>query len=123
MKWVFVPVLIILTCLQTFTQWAIVLEFRLNRDYIAKTLCINKDRPAMKCGGHCQLMKRLAAEEKQNLPNESSYIGKIKLPLLWNEQHTLHFIPAPFLLQFTLPSRYIIASYTSPVFSIFHPPA
>jgi hypothetical protein len=123
MKWVFVPILIILTCLQTFAQWAIVLEFRINRDYIAKTLCINKDRPSMKCGGHCQLMKRLVAEEKQNLPNESGYVGKVRLPLLWNEQYTLPFIPALFLHNCPLASRHIISRYTSPVFPVFHPPA
>lgn len=48
-----------------------VLTYLLNQDYFATVLCINKDKPKMKCNGHCQV-KRMAEEsnEKQNQSKE-----------------------------------------------------
>ena len=34
------------------------LKFKLNQEYIAKVLCVNKSKPQMKCNGHCYLMKQ-----------------------------------------------------------------
>lgn len=45
--------------LQCFSKMLIVAEFYANRAYIVRTLCINRDRPALHCGGQCQLDKRL----------------------------------------------------------------
>jgi len=39
-------------------------EYVINYDYIAKVLCINKDKPELSCNGKCQLMKKL--EQQQN---------------------------------------------------------
>ena len=38
-------------------------EYALNYDYISKVLCINKDKPEMRCKGACQLMKKLQQQE------------------------------------------------------------
>src|SRR5215213_9084953 len=53
MKFILVPILMFLVATQ---------------DYIAKNLCENRARPKLKCGGKCQLMKKLAEEEKENAP-------------------------------------------------------
>ncbi|SEH55118.1 hypothetical protein SAMN02927937_00158 [Paenimyroides aquimaris] len=37
-----------------------VLEYVVFYDYIKNELCINKDRPELKCNGKCHLMKELA---------------------------------------------------------------
>ncbi len=48
----------------------IVAGFELNRDYIATTLCINRDKPQLHCNGKCYLMKKLkAAEENERKEN------------------------------------------------------
>lgn len=40
--------------------------FEMNREYIVKELCINKDKPQLHCNGKCYLMKKLKqAEEKE----------------------------------------------------------
>lgn len=65
MKRVVIPILILLMLAQTFSQWLIVLDYEINKDYIAKVLCENKNRPQLKCKGKCQMMKKLAEEEKQ----------------------------------------------------------
>ena len=47
----------------------IVANWWLNRDYVARVLCINRDKPQMHCNGKCHLAKQLraadAAEQKQ----------------------------------------------------------
>jgi hypothetical protein len=64
--------------LQLFSREAVVMSFELNREYIAKTLCENRDRPALNCNGQCYLAKKLkeqheredreTTERIQNLP-------------------------------------------------------
>lgn len=37
-------------------------EYCLRKDYIAKVLCINKEKPELKCNGKCHLTEQLKAE-------------------------------------------------------------
>ena len=49
-------------------MWA---DFVANNDYIAEVLCINKEKPKLKCGGKCYLMQKLnesKSEQEQELP-------------------------------------------------------
>ena len=34
-------------------------SFSVNQEWIAETLCVNRDRPEMDCDGHCVLMERM----------------------------------------------------------------
>jgi len=52
--------------LQCFSKMLIVAEFYSNRAYIVRTFCINRDRPALHCGGQCQLHKRLQHDTNDN---------------------------------------------------------
>ncbi len=44
----------------------IMTNFYLQQDFIAKTLCVNKDKPKMHCNGKCYLKKQLKKEEKKD---------------------------------------------------------
>lgn len=70
MKFVAVPILTLLIMTQVFSNWFVVLSFKLNQDYIAKNICENRYRPKLNCKGNCVLMKKLREEEKkeQNAP-------------------------------------------------------
>jgi len=49
----------------------IALDFYLNQDYIARTLCINKDKPELLCSGKCVLntmLEKSEESEKQKIP-------------------------------------------------------
>lgn len=59
-------------------------SFQMNRDYIAAYLCENKDRPEMKCGGKCYLMKQMAAAEQQDA----------EIPPLKHHFEVTFFVPA-----------------------------
>ncbi|RYY99583.1 MAG: hypothetical protein EOO11_04425, partial [Chitinophagaceae bacterium] len=57
--------LVLLVLLQSFSKWVIMADYAANRAFVARTLCENRDRPQARCGGRCQLMKRLAGAEKK----------------------------------------------------------
>jgi hypothetical protein len=51
-------------------QWSAVAYYQVNRDFIAKNLCVNRDKPMLNCNGQCYLSKQLkAAEEKEQKSN------------------------------------------------------
>ncbi|TCJ19627.1 hypothetical protein EPD60_00455 [Flaviaesturariibacter flavus] len=64
MKFLLVPILLLLVLVQSFGKWIILAEFRANQAWIAAKLCENRNRPQLKCRGKCQLMKRMAEEQK-----------------------------------------------------------
>ena len=65
----FIAILLIV-CVQSanFSRLFIFAGFELNRNYIAKNLCENRNRPWLHCNGKCFLMKKL----KQALEKEKS---------------------------------------------------
>lgn len=62
-------VLLLAFVAMTFSKAVIVVDFYANRDYIAKNLCENRDKPMMHCCGRCLLRKRLAAQDSQDKNN------------------------------------------------------
>ena len=68
------PILIILIMTQIFSKWIMIAEYNINRNYIARVLCENRNRPKLHCNGKCMLMKKMAEEE-----DRSSTPGTIKL--------------------------------------------
>lgn len=57
--------LILLMAVQTFSKWCLILEYQVNKDFIAKNLCINRAKPASCCQGKCYLNKKMASDESQ----------------------------------------------------------
>ena len=47
----------------------IVAAYYANKDYIAKNLCENRDKPQMHCEGKCCLKKKLAKDSKEQTPS------------------------------------------------------
>jgi hypothetical protein len=54
---------------QTFSKVLIMAEYQLNKDYIAKNLCVNRNKPKMHCNGRCHLMKKIKQEENKDQEN------------------------------------------------------
>lgn len=50
--------------IQVLSKSLVVLEYTFNKAAFAKN-CENKKRPQLKCGGKCQMMKKLKAEEEK----------------------------------------------------------
>ena len=121
MKLIAVTIFILLLLTQTFSKWFMVAGYTINKDYIAKNLCENRDKPKLLCNGKCQLAKKMAAEESS--PN-SSNSAVIKLPFseVWcNDISTT-------VVAFFTPDKplhnsfYLIKETSSFLSSIFRPP-
>jgi hypothetical protein len=122
MKFVLVPLLMLLILSQSFSKLFVVLEYNLNKDFIAKNLCINKAKPKLHCNGKCQMMKKLAEEEKQNSPNNSTTKIKIQEVLFSNEMNTTT-LPVIACITLSYNEDRPLVKLNSPVSPIFHPPA
>jgi hypothetical protein len=82
----FVTILFILIVgIQTFSKWVIILSYEINKDYITKNLCVNRNIPSSTCNGKCYLKKKLAADEDQQQPTgKPSFEKDIQLQLFLN---------------------------------------
>ncbi len=111
----------VLILLQPLSRMLLVMEYQVNKNYIATVLCVNKAKPLLKCEGKCQLIKGIKASENQenNLPvslkgaTELIYFCQEIPPVIFNlngpETDSGHTLYKPLL-------------FRSPVFAIFHPP-
>lgn len=124
MKFVLVPILIVLVFTQTFSKWLVVAEYNMNRNFIVKNLCVNKAKPKLHCNGKCQMMKRLAEEEKQNSSNSSNGPSKSKLQeLVFRNEISKPTLPLLTYVKLRYNEEPPILKHDSPVCSIFHPPS
>ena len=51
--------------LPNLTKIGILIDFNINRDFIAAVLCINKEKPMTMCNGKCYLSEQLKKAEEQ----------------------------------------------------------
>jgi hypothetical protein len=65
LKYLITILLILVVALQTFSKWIVLLNYKINEDYIAKNLCENQKNPISCCRGKCYLGKQLAKDENQ----------------------------------------------------------
>lgn len=121
MKALFTYLLIVLMLAQSLLRLGIYVDFKLHQEYIARVLCVNRDKPILACNGQCQLQERLQRTDAQDedLPNSRS------------ERHELHlFCVIPLDLDWQPAYRDPVVqavAYRSPfsvawLQSVFHPP-
>jgi hypothetical protein len=122
MKLILVSALMALVFTHTFSKWMVVVEYNLNKDFIAKNLCVNKAKPKLHCKGKCQMMKKLAEEEKQNSTENNSTKIKMQELVFSNEIHK-PVVPIPVRAKRSYNEDSPVSEYNSPLTSIFHPPS
>jgi len=66
--------------LPTISPWGTIAYFHLNREYIAKVLCENRQRPELKCNGRCYLARQLKQQEDNKDKETASRV--LNLPVL-----------------------------------------
>ena len=93
----------------------------MNRNFIARNLCINKAKPKFHCNGKCQMMKRLAQEEKHDTRNNSN-LPKIRVQeqVFTDKINKLTFASLNYIIV-SYNEHPVIVKYEAPVSSIFHP--
>ena len=81
MKRFFASILIALIVLIQCTEFLVYVSFKLNQNYIAQNLCVEKDLPESTCKGCCQLKKRV--REQQNHKEEVPVTAEHKNELVY----------------------------------------
>lgn len=69
-------ILIFFLSFQSLLQLSIFTWYKINQDYIANELCINKNKPAMQCNGHCQLALEMDKTENRQESGKKTLIFK-----------------------------------------------
>jgi len=93
-------------------------DYIINYDYISKVLCVNKDKPTLKCNGKCHLKKELKSAEKEQK----------KSPITISLQTEKYFFKPIEKIKFLVfdkkPSRFCYVEKKTASFStaIFRPP-
>lgn len=109
---------------QTFLKLGIVIWYHVNKDYIASTLCENRNRPEKKCCGRCYLNKQLRKADG----NEKGANGTV--PEKWNMgEIAAYILPQPFALRLSIEKvekqkygRLHQTLPSAPPSEFFHPP-
>lgn len=57
--------MLIAIMLPNLTKIGILIDFKINQDFIAEVLCINREKPMSTCNGKCYLSKQLKEVEEQ----------------------------------------------------------
>lgn len=71
-----IPFFMILVILSTqFSELMVFVSFKMNQDYIAENLCVEKDMEDSTCMGCCQLEKRIneQQENKKEFPEQQNF--------------------------------------------------
>ena len=122
MKLIAGSILILLVMVQSLTSWVVMAEYIMNKEYIAKNLCVNKERPKLHCNGKCQLMKKMTQQENQD-SSSNPQGGKMKMDVLFAQKSDLPSIRGLGNENINFNSAYIVEQLPGAVQSIFHPPA
>ena len=80
MKQTFSILMIIVLMLPNLTKIGILIDFKINQDFIAEVLCINKEQPIAVCYGQCYLSDRLKEagdQEEKQLPGSKKTHSEI----------------------------------------------
>jgi hypothetical protein len=116
--------LILALSFQCLVKLGVIVNFSINRELIAATLCINKDRPELQCNGKCHLAKELKKtdDKDQGPAPQSSHPVKVEFPVfITGTALSFSFSPAGKQSQVT-PAPYPEGRPRSTIRDIFHPP-
>lgn len=113
--------LLIITLLQVCGKLTVYTCYELNKAYIAKNLCENRNKPQMKCNGKCHLAKELKSEEKREQAPTNALKDNLEI-LLFSERHE-DVLKTP-VCRFAIAHStvYLERLYSTLLFSVYHPP-
>ncbi len=106
--------------MQNISKVVILVKFEMNREYIAKNLCEQKQVKGNCCKGSCKLNKDLKKEEKKEAPGNALLKDKSRAQLFFQTINLPDLTTTGTLLKNVTPYKEIALNAVS--FSVFHPP-
>jgi len=123
MKVILIYIWLVATILPTFSQWGTIAYYQINKAYITRVLCQNRDKPQLHCDGHCYLAKKLKAQEEKKDQQTSEQVQNLPtLNLFASPLTSFAFLPEPFAQNQKLNFPYQFAAYQAPLTIIAPPP-
>jgi hypothetical protein len=119
-------ILMLCLCCQLVLKLSIVAWFEINQDYIASTLCENRNKPELVCCGKCVLTKQLKnvddAEQKgqKNIPSKEERTASVSFVLPPYVNATITFNPRNSSVKRAVIPNLFDSELSK---SIFHPPS
>ncbi len=118
-----VYLLLIATLLPTISPWGTIAYYHANKEYIARVLCENRNRPQLHCDGKCYLAKKLKAQQDKQDKETTSRLQKtpnlfLFCQLLEPFQFTMLVTERSGSFSFT----YFLNAYAAPYFQLLRPP-
>lgn len=116
-------VLLFAVMLPTLSPWGTVAYFHVNRTYIAKVLCENRDRPKLNCNGKCYLAKKLKQQQEKKDKETTERVSNTPVAHLFCLS-TFRFLfqPVCFVPKAKMEFGYLICFYSTPITGILQPP-
>lgn len=106
--------------LQPMNQALIFLNYRLNKNYIVRQLCVNKAKPQMHCEGKCHLRKQLKKDEEEQKKDTKGVKEFSQIIYFFEEADSALVLHDGVKTAFAPEMKILYPSF--PV-KIFHPPA
>lgn len=123
MRTVIIYFLLFATLLPTVSQWGIIAHYQLNKAYIARVLCQNRDKPQLHCDGQCYLAKQLKArQDKQDKETTERVQSTPVLQLFCQANVPFQFRPIWVSVVSVNFFSYSLASYGAALTNLFRPP-
>ena len=102
-----------------------VLDFMINYDYIARELCVNRDKPVLACNGKCYLEKKMV-ENNESLSHHSDKpvppkLEQIAFPVFIVSE-TIKYAALTFESMTKSDFYYRVTFSTGYIFSLLRPP-
>ncbi len=120
MKHIFIILALTGVLLQNFNKIIIYVNFELNREFIAKTVCEKKEIRANKCNGSCHLKKQLAKEEKKEQSPTNPIKEKVEVQFFSETNSRTPFFYSSFTK--ILRSSYFFSLSEKHLHTVFQPP-
>ncbi len=106
--------------LQSFSKIVIWIEFKMNQEFIAKNLCVQKEVEDNCCQGSCHLKEKMEEDDK-NQDAQNSNVKTLKEIQLFHENSICLLLHCPLTLENVYVSfqKKHLPTFTK---GIFHPP-
>ena len=122
MKFISASILLIALLAQTCSRYLVILNYEMNKDYIAKNLCENRNKPCCCCHGKCFLKKQLAKADKEQSPSSDNSQKDRNEVLFFAEEKTTSAVK---FFETIKRNYFLLNNSFSPqnlYGSVFHPP-
>ncbi|GAB3898800.1 hypothetical protein [Spirosoma agri] len=122
MRILIIYILLFAVLLPSISPLGTIAYYQVNRDYIARVLCENRNRPELHCNGQCYLAKRLKAQQDKQDKQTTEHVQNMPLIQL--------FCEAAFSINFGRPVQsdpspqfaYLLSRYDSSLSRLLRPP-